>query len=149
MKNNANNVRINLASNTSGVALGFSAQGMKIELADPPVNSPVQYDVGFGFNRVYVSEAAKDVLNQLVASWKCRPVNIWLFGFTDSVGQEDANLQLSAERAEAVRQYLIGAGIPGNRVFTQAMGEKDPRIPVPDQTRLRANRAVVAVIQDM
>jgi len=149
MKNNANNVRINLVSNTRGVALGFSGQGMKLEVTDPPVNSAVQYEVGFGFNKVWVSEAAKDVLNQLVASWRCRPVNIWLFGFADNVGQEDDNMSLSANRAEGVRQYLVGAGIPGNRVFTQAMGEKDSRVPTPDQTRLRANRAVVAVIQDM
>jgi len=149
MKNNANNVRINLASNTRGVALGFSGQGMKLEVTDPPVNSAVQYEVGFGFNKIHVSDAAKEVLNQLVAAWKCRPVNIWLFGFTDTVGHEDENLPLSANRAEGVRQYLINEGIPGNRVFIQAMGEKDARIPTPDQTRLRANRAVVALVQDM
>jgi OmpA-OmpF porin, OOP family len=62
-------------------------------------------------------------------------VNIWLFGFTDSVGQEDSNLELSSKRAEAVRQYLIGTGIAPNRVFTQAMSERDQRIPTPDQTR--------------
>jgi OmpA-OmpF porin, OOP family len=138
-----------LASNTRGVALGFSGQGMKLEVTDPPVNSAVQYEVGFGFNKIHVSDAAKEVLNQLVAAWKCRPVNIWLFGFTDTVGHEDENLPLSANRAEGVRQYLINEGIPGNRVFIQAMGEKDARIPTPDQTRLRANRAVVALVQDM
>ena len=89
------------------------------------------------------------MLNQVVAAWKCRPVNIWLFGFTDSVGQEDANLELSSKRAEETRQFLIGAGVAPNRVFTQAMGKGDQRIPTPDQTRLRTNRAVVAVIQDM
>ena len=149
MKNDANNVTINLVSNTSGVALGFSGQGMKIEVSDPPVNAPSQYTLEFGFNKTNVGQEARDVLNQVAAAWKCRPVNIWLFGFTDSVGQEDNNLPLSAQRAEAARQYLIGTGIMPNRVFTQAMGEKDQRVPTPDQTRLRVNRAVVAVIQDM
>jgi outer membrane protein OmpA-like peptidoglycan-associated protein len=149
MQNRANGVRINLASNTRGVALGFGAQGMKIQVSDPPVNAPTQYTMEFGYNKTWVGQESREVLNQVVAAWKCRPVNIWLFGFTDSVGQEDANLELSSKRAEETRQFLIGAGVAPNRVFTQAMGKGDQRIPTPDQTRLRTNRAVVAVIQDM
>ena len=149
MKNSANNVKINLASNTRGAALGIGAQGMKIEVADPPVNAPTQYELDFGFNKTWVSQEGRDVLNQLAAAWKCRPVNIWLFGYTDSVGNEDANLQLAAKRAEEARHYLIGAGVAPNRVFTQAMGEANQRVPTPDQSRLRLNRAVVAVIQEM
>ena len=122
---------------------------MKIEVSDPPVNAPAQYTMEFGYNKTNVGQEARDVLNQVAAAWKCRPVNIWLFGFTDSVGQEDTNLPLSAQRAEAARQYLIGTGIVPNRVFTQAMGQGNQRVPTPDQTRLRVNRAVVAVIQDM
>src|SRR3954468_14362396 len=146
MKNDANNVTINLVSNTSGVALGFSGQGMKIEVSDPPVNAPSQYTMEFGYNKTNVGQEARDALNQVAAAWKCRPVNIWLFGFTDSVGQEDANLPLSSKRAEGARQYLIGAGVASNRVFTQAMGKTDQRVPTPDDTRLRTNRAVVVVI---
>jgi len=149
MTNSANNVRINLASNTRGVALGFGAQDMKIEVSDPAVNAPTQYMLEYGFNKPTLGQEGREVLNQVAAAWKCRPVNIWLFGFTDSVGQEDSNLELSSKRAEAVRQYLIGTGIAPNRVFTQAMSERDQRIPTPDQTRLRTNRSVVAVIQDM
>ena len=149
MKNSANNVKIALASNTRGAALGIGAQGMKIEVSDPIVNAPSQYELDFGFNKTWVSQEGRDVLNQVAAAWKCRPVNIWVFGFTDSVGKEDSNLELSAKRAEEARHYLIGAGVAPNRVFTQAMGEKDPRVPTPDQTRLRTNRAVVVVIQEM
>jgi outer membrane protein OmpA-like peptidoglycan-associated protein len=149
MKNSANNVRINLASNTRGAALGFGAQGMKIEVTDPPVNAPTQYMTEFGYNKTWVSQEARDTLNQIAAAWKCRPVNIWVFGFTDSVGHEDANLELSAKRAEGVRQYLIGTGVAPNRVFTQAMGKTDQRVPTPDNTRLRTNRAAVVMIQDM
>ncbi len=58
-------------------------------------------------------------------------------------------MELSSKRAEEARQYLIGAGVAPNRVFTQAMGKTDQRVPTPDQTRLRTNRAVVAVIQEM
>jgi len=149
MKNRANNVRISLASNTRGAALGFGAQGIKIEVSEPPVNAPAQYMMEFGFNKTWVSDQSREVLNQVAAAWKCRPVNIWLFGFTDSVGHEDANLELSSKRAEGVRQYLIGEGMASNRVFTQAMGKTDQRVPTPDDTRLRTNRAVVVVIQEM
>jgi outer membrane protein OmpA-like peptidoglycan-associated protein len=122
---------------------------MKIEVSDPAVNAPTQYMLEFGFNKPTLGQEGRQVLNQVAAAWKCRPVNIWLFGFTDSIGQEDANLELPSKRAEEACQYLVGAGVAPGRVFTQAMSERDQRIPTPDQTRLRTNRSVVAVIQDM
>src|SRR4051794_5414186 len=149
MQNRANGVKINLASNTRGLALGFGAQGMKIQVSDPPVNAPTNYTMEFGFNKTWVSQEGRETLNQVAAAWKCRPVNIWLFGFTDSVGQEDSNLELSSKRAEEARQYLVGAGLMPGRVFTQAMGKTDQRKPTPDNTRLRTNRSVVVVIQEM
>jgi outer membrane protein OmpA-like peptidoglycan-associated protein len=149
MKNRANGVRINLASNTRGVALGFGAQGMKIEVADPVVNAPTNYMLEFGFNKTWASQESRATLDHVAAAWKCRPVNIWLFGFTDIVGSEDANLELSEKRAAEARQYLINAGVAPGRVFTQAMGKTDQRVPTPDNTRLRTNRAVVVVIQEM
>jgi OOP family OmpA-OmpF porin len=47
-------------------------------------------------------------------------------GHTDSVGDDDANLTLSRERAESVRAALELAGIPGTNMIAVGYGETRP-----------------------
>jgi len=148
MKNRKNNVLMNLNSETTGLDVGFGAQGMTIKMPDQVVNAPRAYVLEFGFNKTWVNQDSRTVLDQVVRAWKCRYANIWLFGHTDSVGKEDANVELAAKRSAAVRDYLVGAGVVPARVFTQAKGE-DPQITrTADHVRLRTNRAVVLVVQE-
>lgn len=47
-------------------------------------------------------------------------------GFTDSVGSEGTNQDLSARRADAVRAALVNLGVSGDRIATQGYGEAYP-----------------------
>ncbi|HCX22807.1 MAG TPA: hypothetical protein DHN29_12880 [Cytophagales bacterium] len=47
-------------------------------------------------------------------------------GHTDDVGSDALNLSLSQKRADAVRQYMILAGIEENRVRSKGYGETQP-----------------------
>jgi outer membrane protein OmpA-like peptidoglycan-associated protein len=47
-------------------------------------------------------------------------------GHTDSTGSAVLNQGLSEQRAEAVRQYLIGQGVPADRLGTRGFGELHP-----------------------
>ncbi len=47
-------------------------------------------------------------------------------GHTDNVGSDALNLSLSQKRADAVRQYMILAGIEENRVQSKGYGETQP-----------------------
>ncbi len=47
-------------------------------------------------------------------------------GYTDSKGNADSNLTLSKQRADAVQQRLIAAGIAANRITTQGFGAANP-----------------------
>ena len=47
-------------------------------------------------------------------------------GHTDSVGSDQYNLQLSKERAAAVREWLVNNGIPSNRLTSEGYGETRP-----------------------
>jgi len=47
-------------------------------------------------------------------------------GFTDSVGNVDANLDLSIRRAEAVKKYLVDHGIAESRITTAGFAESRP-----------------------
>ncbi len=54
------------------------------------------------------------------------PVVMFSIGYTDSKGDEFANIVLSAKRARAVKQGLIARGIPADRLLIQAFGDSDP-----------------------
>ena len=47
-------------------------------------------------------------------------------GHTDNVGSRDANIRLSKERADAVRDYFISKGIAANRLTTVGIGPDQP-----------------------
>lgn len=51
---------------------------------------------------------------------------ITITGHTDNTGDPSANLLLSNQRAEAVKQYLIGRGIDASRLTTLGKGDTDP-----------------------
>src|SRR5215469_3486669 len=64
---------------------------------------------------------------QIVALWRDYPgVKVLVEGYTDSRGSERANMRISAERADAVRDALIARGIAASRVRTKGMGEARP-----------------------
>jgi OOP family OmpA-OmpF porin len=75
-------------------------------------------------------------------------VRVEVQGHTDNVGAAEANRNLSAQRAEAVRQYLIGAGVEAGRMTAVGYGED---LPVADNTTdagRQANRRVDLVRTD-
>jgi outer membrane protein OmpA-like peptidoglycan-associated protein len=47
-------------------------------------------------------------------------------GHTDARGSDDDNATLSQQRAEAVRQFLLGEGVPEDRLRAVGRGEADP-----------------------
>ncbi|MCC6625713.1 MAG: OmpA family protein [Deltaproteobacteria bacterium] len=47
-------------------------------------------------------------------------------GHTDDVGPDDFNQKLSAGRAEAVAQHLVGKGVAPDRLETRGAGESEP-----------------------
>ena len=51
---------------------------------------------------------------------------IYIAGHTDNVGNAKANQQLSEDRANAVKKYLIDKGIAETRVKTEGFGDTRP-----------------------
>ena len=67
-----------------------------------------------------VLDAAVDQLKQ------CPNVSLRVDGYTCSIGAEGYNDGLSERRADAVRSYLINAGVDSGRLETRAFGESNP-----------------------
>ncbi|HRH70077.1 MAG TPA: OmpA family protein [Flavobacteriales bacterium] len=66
-------------------------------------------------------------LDKLVGLLKTNPtLRIELGGHTDNVGADAANLTLSDQRAQAVRDFVIGKGIDAARITAKGYGETKP-----------------------
>ncbi|MBD3314524.1 MAG: OmpA family protein [Chitinivibrionales bacterium] len=67
------------------------------------------------------------VLEKVYNSLEAYPhVRVQIAGHTDSQGGDQYNLQLSLDRAEAVRSYLVMRGIAPDRMVARGYGETQP-----------------------
>jgi len=63
-------------------------------------------------------------------------------GYTDNVGSEAANLALSKQRADNVRNHLIAMGVDGSRVTAEGYGEMHPVGPNTTEAGRAMNRRI-------
>ncbi len=88
-------------------------------------------------------------LDPLVRYLKDNPDrNISVEGHTDNVGGESYNIDLSFQRAEAVKKYLTVSGINANRINTKGFGESLPVASNNTAQGKQMNRRVEIVILD-
>lgn len=101
----------------------------------------------FDFNEDVISPRTKRQLDIVVAILKNDPKKkITLSGHTDALGTKSYNDQLSANRADVVRDFLAAAGVSTEQIVTIAKGASQPRRPnvtetgEDDPSGRRANR---------
>lgn len=73
---------------------------------------------------------------------------ITITGHTDNVGNADANLLLSNERAKAVKQYLIGRNIDAARISVAGKGDADPIASNDNEEGRTRNRRIEFTLAD-
>jgi len=84
-------------------------------------------DVLFEFGKASLKPAAASALQEAAKLIRQRPgASVVIRGYTDSVGSEPANLALSRQRAEGVKDWLVKAGVPAKQLSTVGMGTKEP-----------------------
>ncbi|MBP8066145.1 MAG: OmpA family protein [Flavobacterium sp.] len=102
-----------------GVEVERVGEGIKLVLGENSVN--------FDFNKSTLTPTAKQNLDKLVPVFKQYPdTDIQIYGYTDSKGSDEYNLNLSEQRAAAVKSYLGSKGLSSSRFKTVGMGEADP-----------------------
>lgn len=67
-------------------------------------------------------------------------------GHTDNVGDENANMQLSHDRAKSVRKYLVDGGIASERIEAKGYGETTPVADNETEEGRAANRRTEFII---
>lgn len=86
-----------------------------------------QQPVIFALEGADVDAASKQRLRELGQRLSsCSFTSIEVAGHTDSTGSERYNRALSQKRAESVRQILVLAGVPGDRLTARGYGSTEP-----------------------
>jgi lipid-binding SYLF domain-containing protein len=84
-------------------------------------------DLHFETGKADITPDSEATLNTVLTSLKNNPDwKIRVEGFTDNVGGQEANEKLSADRAEAVANWLADHGIDRSRLSSKGYGESRP-----------------------
>jgi outer membrane protein OmpA-like peptidoglycan-associated protein len=135
--------------------VGACAKEMPKAAAPPPAPPPpiaaapapkafkVYFDLGkadlSAEDRRIIASAAAEATGNLSA-------RVRLVGKTDTSGSASQNLALSQRRTEAVRDALIGDGVPASRITGESVGETRLEVPTANQVREPRNRVVDIVV---
>jgi outer membrane protein OmpA-like peptidoglycan-associated protein len=106
-------------------------------------------DVLFDTGRADLKSGGLRSMDKLVSFLKEYPRRTAMVeGFTDSVGSDEFNQELSARRADAVRMALVSRGVEAARVGTQGYGESFPVAGNESAGGRQMNRRVEIVLSD-
>lgn len=100
-----------------------------------PTQQNLSADALFAFGKARLKSADNAELDALADKLKAASQidSVQVLGYTDRIGSEQANQKLSAQRAEAVRDYLAAHGVPAGVIRTEGRGAADPVAGCPDQ----------------
>ncbi|MCL7956830.1 MAG: OmpA family protein [marine benthic group bacterium] len=83
--------------------------------------------VEFDFDSDALTAEGRATVEEVAATLASLPgVRVEIAGHTDSVGEDDFNMDLSQRRAESVRNYLVELGLARDRFDTTGFGETRP-----------------------
>jgi outer membrane protein OmpA-like peptidoglycan-associated protein len=94
--------------------------------------------ITFDTNKATIRRDSIPVLDEAVRILLQYPdIRIEIAGHTDNQGKHDHNMQLSKDRADSVKSYLVGMGVADDRVETVGRG---PDVPI-DSNETKPGRA--------
>ena len=81
----------------------------------------------FDFDKYEVKEKIKPSLSTLAKALKeNKDIRIKIDGYTDFIGSEGYNLELSVKRATAIKNFLVSRGAIENNISIEGYGEQNP-----------------------
>lgn len=125
----------------------ITVKGVEIRGDDRYTNYSVDETLLFGAGKAELSGTAKESLQEVAASISKRAKGkIRIYGHTDAVDSKESNKELSAQRAQAVKQWLVqNANIEESRISVHPMGESKPEASNKTEAGRQQNRRVEIV----
>lgn len=117
--------QVQLATQRAEAALGSLKPGFSAQDLVNALNLDV---INFASGSADIPSSSYDFLNKTAIAMKAAPAGtvIQIGGHTDNSGDDAANLQLSQQRADAVRNYLVNQGVDSAALTTQGYGSSKP-----------------------
>ena len=131
------------------------AEGLERDLADLKAQKTDRGmvvtlgDVLFDTGKSTLQPGAQRSVSQLVQVLTNHPERrVLIEGFTDSVGSDEMNLQLSQRRAQTFQRELMNGGIAADRIEVRAWGEANPVADNTSAAGRQRNRRVEVLFSD-
>lgn len=113
-----------------------------IEFPSTPKSWSLQ-PVYFDFGKYLIKDVHRPALDSLVTALKADPdLKVEVQGHADAKGSSSINEKLSMRRAKSISDYLLGKGIPADRITTISYGESRPAFPNTNVQNRQKNRRV-------
>lgn len=99
-------------------------------------------NIQFEFDSSVLKTESYPTLDKLARELRESNGTVTLDGYASAEGTEAYNLNLSKDRANAVKQYLVNAGVPASSITVNAYGESNPIASNATEEGRRLNRRV-------
>jgi outer membrane protein OmpA-like peptidoglycan-associated protein len=110
--------KLGIATRDSGVQVSEHRDGLRVN---------VPGSISFATGSASIEPRLYPTLDRIASTLNEYPAStVTVVGHTDSVGDVQANQELSARRAAAVADYLMQRGVQRNRMIVQGRGEAEP-----------------------
>ncbi len=99
--------------------------------------------IRFEFDKADIRPQYREILSRIAGVLMgVKGYSIYVYGYADDIGTQEYNLKLSQRRAEAVRDYLIQAGLDPKILTAKGFGKSDPRVSGDSAEARATNRRV-------
>lgn len=97
------------------------------QTADNQLKLNVPGDFSFDTGRADIKPNMRPVLDQFANGLAQQPTTeVRIVGHTDNTGSDALNNQLSIDRAQATKRYLVTRGVQADRILIAGRGEAEP-----------------------
>ena len=112
----------------------------------PP--APTRFTLYFQFQSDELTVESRALVPAIQKAVSERPMpDLIVVGHTDTTGTAVANFELGLKRAMFVRKLLTAAGLDASSIEVSSLGEADPLVQTPDETREPRNRRVEIAVR--
>jgi outer membrane protein OmpA-like peptidoglycan-associated protein len=99
--------------------------------------------ITFKSGKYDITPESEVVLQKALKTMTTYPdIEVEISGYTDNIGSASLNLNLSQNRAAAVKSWLVNHGVNETRIIAKGYGSENPMVPNDSPEHRRKNRRI-------